>query len=379
MPNLETYDDTVGTISALGRAARELGEPGFHLRLLELVGSLLPHDTAWIVRYSPKQIPDILYTKEISDANVRYYLEAEPAATDPYFCSWCTNAAARIETMEAALPLAVDPKFYSLDFIKRLEFTDELVIFLPSIGASCVSLFFERRLDRFATAELSLIQRIFPTILDFHHAHIRSQLTGMSAVAAGLASIEESVASIFDCAGKCVFSTKKWQQLAVSLEPFRGIANASSCEEIRCQAEASTASLRVIPLDPMNSIAPGGLLLHLMDEGEFIELASDRSASTIFERLTPRERDIVGFAFEGLSTGAIAQRLGITKGSIKNCRMRIYRKFGVVSERELISKLMPISKHLMLRLSGGSMEERSAQNLLLLPASLGISDKKTGD
>jgi len=73
----------------------------------------------------------------------------------------------------------------------------------------------------------------------------------------------------------------------------------------------------------------------------------------MFGRLTPRERDILLLTLDGLSTGAIAQRLNIAKGSIKNCRLRIYRKLGVTSEREMISTMMPFARELRDLLSDG--------------------------
>jgi DNA-binding CsgD family transcriptional regulator len=51
--------------------------------------------------------------------------------------------------------------------------------------------------------------------------------------------------------------------------------------------------------------------------------------------LTPRERDIVQLILEGHPTAAIAGRLGIGRGTIKNHRKRIYDKLDITSEREL--------------------------------------------
>lgn len=73
--------------------------------------------------------------------------------------------------------------------------------------------------------------------------------------------------------------------------------------------------------------------------------SEEQQAVHIIEKLTPRERDILYLTLEGHSTGAIAQRLALAKGYIKNCRLRMYRKFDVSSEREMISLLSPIIKH----------------------------------
>jgi DNA-binding CsgD family transcriptional regulator len=51
--------------------------------------------------------------------------------------------------------------------------------------------------------------------------------------------------------------------------------------------------------------------------------------------LTRRERDIVALILSGQPSLRIAGRLGISRGTVKNHRRRIYRKLQIASEREL--------------------------------------------
>ncbi|CUH82406.1 transcriptional regulator NarL [Tritonibacter multivorans] len=53
--------------------------------------------------------------------------------------------------------------------------------------------------------------------------------------------------------------------------------------------------------------------------------------------LTPKEREIVHLSFAGFDNRAIAQRLGVTIGTVKNHKKRLYAKVDVTSERELFS------------------------------------------
>ena len=71
------------------------------------------------------------------------------------------------------------------------------------------------------------------------------------------------------------------------------------------------------------------------------DLASYQAAADILTALTPRERDILTLTMKGQATGDIAQILKISKGTIKNCKIRIYRKVDVTSERDLIKKFSP--------------------------------------
>jgi DNA-binding CsgD family transcriptional regulator len=67
--------------------------------------------------------------------------------------------------------------------------------------------------------------------------------------------------------------------------------------------------------------------------------ASPRRKPSIPEGLWPelsaRERDLVQLILAGHPTATIAQRLGITVGTTKNHRRRIYEKLDITTEREL--------------------------------------------
>jgi len=335
-------------VGPLGAVARQIGEPDFHRTLLELVGVMLPHETSWIVRYPASDEPDVLYTKDISSSIVDYYLQMRPISSDPYFCSWRANAQPRIETMAAALPLAVDRDFYTLDFMKRMEFADEVAIYLPSPDLSCVSLFLERREGRYTERDIARLRHVFPMLLDFHAAHLKALFAAMTSAAAGFGSFEDCAAAVFDRRGKLVFSTARWRAAEDRHQQVRALRHLSSCAAISEATDAASLRFNVVPLDEMNPIGPGGLLVQLAlrddDHGH-------DAALTIFEQLTPRERDIVALLLDGASTGAIAQKLGIAKGSIKNYRLRMYRKFGVTSERELIAMMMTCASELKAQLA----------------------------
>ena len=51
--------------------------------------------------------------------------------------------------------------------------------------------------------------------------------------------------------------------------------------------------------------------------------------------LTHREREIVVLTLEGHPIASIAKRLGVSRGTIKNHRLRLYQKLDITTEREL--------------------------------------------
>ena len=67
--------------------------------------------------------------------------------------------------------------------------------------------------------------------------------------------------------------------------------------------------------------------------------ASPRRQPTIpaglWPELSTRERELVQLMLAGHPTATIAERLGITVGTVKNHRRRIYEKLDITTEREL--------------------------------------------
>lgn len=58
------------------------------------------------------------------------------------------------------------------------------------------------------------------------------------------------------------------------------------------------------------------------------------------DRLTPREREIVGYILKGHSAEATGQALGVASGTVRIHRRNIYAKLGISSQRELFARFM---------------------------------------
>lgn len=58
------------------------------------------------------------------------------------------------------------------------------------------------------------------------------------------------------------------------------------------------------------------------------------------DRLTAREREIVGYVLKGHSAEATGQALGIASGTVRIHRRNIYAKLGISSQRELFARFM---------------------------------------
>lgn len=65
----------------------------------------------------------------------------------------------------------------------------------------------------------------------------------------------------------------------------------------------------------------------------------------LWPALTQRERELVQLVLAGHPTAAIAKRLGITVGTAKNHRRRIYEKLDITTERELFLQFFEFTSH----------------------------------
>jgi DNA-binding CsgD family transcriptional regulator len=80
--------------------------------------------------------------------------------------------------------------------------------------------------------------------------------------------------------------------------------------------------------------------------GSAARLASNLDGITgLWPELSARERQLVELVLAGHPSAAIAARLGITLGTVKNHRRRIYQKLDITTERELFLQYFEYRQH----------------------------------
>jgi len=57
-------------------------------------------------------------------------------------------------------------------------------------------------------------------------------------------------------------------------------------------------------------------------------------------QLSGREQDVVLLTLQGHPMIEIARKLGLSRGTVKNYRLAIYRKLDITTERELFGEYM---------------------------------------
>jgi DNA-binding CsgD family transcriptional regulator len=73
---------------------------------------------------------------------------------------------------------------------------------------------------------------------------------------------------------------------------------------------------------------------------------ANRSLPAISEPLSPRESEVVELVLQGYPNAAIARKLAISRGTVRNHRLSVYRKLDITSERELFLRYVELLSEL---------------------------------
>ena len=89
-------------------------------------------------------------------------------------------------------------------------------------------------------------------------------------------------------------------------------------------------------IDAARRLTAGEAILSVNEVFELLRLAGrlqerDSKSKRDIERLTPREREVLGALADGLSDKQIAERLSVSAGTVSNHFMNIFKKLGVHS------------------------------------------------
>ena len=333
-----------GFFARLGEAAQAIGKATFHETLLDLLGSLIAHDSVWIIRYSPNLAPEVLHTVGVSGAIVAWYRETY-SAFDPFARFWRSGGQPGVTTLGRALTPSAESELYVMVFQVIAGFADELALLLALPGGSCLALFLQRNQSRFTPEEEALARLVFPTLSGLHRAHVGRLMLELKSVADHPGLRPELPSLIVDSGGRELHANRLWRDAERRLPGLRALPARPKADGAAPIDGAPGMRLRIESFGADFPLAPSGRMYVLEDRAEPPpHAAADGAPGTadLLPPVTPRERDILALILKGQTTGEIAQTLGIGKGTIKNYRLRLYRKAGVRSERALVALFMPL-------------------------------------
>lgn len=324
----------------LGEVAASIGTAEFHRQLLVLFGKCIDNDSAWIIRYSRLAPPDVLYTSGVPAEIVDFY-NKKCLDVDPFSKHWRETGASGVLTLAELANTSPESIIYAKIFRPAARISDEIGMFFPTVGHCCFGLFLERERGCFSKADVQRAQLIFPALEGLHRSHLRQLFGNLRRnVSSDLDVLIKRPTLILDRHKVEVFSNGSWEQAVAADDSIGPILEMLLQSGSNRTLYTRDFLLKSDTFDRDFPIAPGGRIFVLENKRSADEGHGDYvMAAELLQSLTPRERDILFLIMKGQSTGQIAQSLELTKGTIKNCKLRIYRKADVTSERYLVKKL----------------------------------------
>jgi DNA-binding CsgD family transcriptional regulator len=324
--------------AAFGFAAANILSPDFHTYLLRAAASLVPHDLLSIIRYSRVAAPDFFVREDYTPEFVDLY-NREFYRYDPYYRYWKEGGEPGIKPMSRILTEMKLRERYMNAVLAEAHISDEIGILLPPIGGGCLALFIDLTSGKFSRADIARLEEAYPLIAGLQEAHVASLRSGIwsesDEVGNGLPAARPT--RILDRDHIEVCQNPAWQYLlaregqqltqAVDSLPRAGAGQVTFHGDLVLHRAALPAGFGLAPGGWIEMVEPQGRSPRHPDHFELPpELA---------EKLTPREVDIVRLILQGYPSTSIADKLGVSRGTIKNHRLRLYEKLDITTEREI--------------------------------------------
>ncbi len=334
----ERYALTVGkaAMEALGRAAGSIGLDGFYQALLEALGCCLAHDLAAVMRYSPFSQPDLLLGTDYGpDFSLNYANSLY--RYDPFYRYWTEITRPGVITLADVVTTEADQQHYVSAILSDVSVTDEIVLFLPPVGRSSIALFLDRRGGTYSSVDISRAKILYDLIAGLHTAHVNAVFGSARPGHAGMGTLmpDRWPTRVLDRGGDEISRNCAWSVydkehggvLAQALPQLAIAGRAPLAAGLILHRTALPTTFHLAPCGSVETIEPLGL--------SPIAPSKITIPDRLGRLLSRREQDIVGLMLRGYPTKLIAGRLGLTQGTIKNYRRRIYDKLDVTTEREV--------------------------------------------
>jgi DNA-binding CsgD family transcriptional regulator len=332
-PSLRLTDP--GWLAALGKVAGAIGSDEFPALLLKLFAGLIRHDMSMVVRYARFSAPDHLVCEGLPQHFVDLYA-ASYYRFDPFYSYWQKRERAGVMTFRELAPAGMNHSAYRRVFQRQAGIADELGMFLPGVGRSSIALFVERSRGRFNQREIDLARDVYPAIAGLYRAHLARVFADLGSGVGANAQAPRRPTLLVDRQGRRVYASDAWRALESRNREIAAAVAGLAGHAGKTATLPDGQMLHVARLDGDFPLAPGGLIYAVETVGLAPSRLGPREMVARFaSELTPRERDIVQLVVEGYPSAAIAQRLGISRGTVKNHRRRLYEKLDITSEREL--------------------------------------------
>jgi DNA-binding CsgD family transcriptional regulator len=326
-----------------------VGKTRFYRTVAEQLGPIFGCKKHLVIRYQHTAPPVLLANNFMSRTNREFYIE-QLCPLHPLQDLTHSGSGPRVCTLRTMRgPQRAEECRNEL--FKRAYVFDELAIVLPLFEGSFIAVCFEHETLEIGSRSVALAHQIHPFIERAHRLHLERCLPPRAFAA--LAGHCVPVLVIADNAP--VYKNGAW----VEMERSPYAADIESCVRLGNLGKNVPIGAMVLHghrLGSDNPICSDGLVYFIERQAPTptLDINSVLLAAAVEYKLSARERDLFQMALQGRDTRAIADRLCLSVGTVKNYKQRLYAKLNIRSEREMASLLI----RFLLRAESGRVTQR---------------------
>ena len=332
--------NTSAFFKMVGDIARSTGQDDFYEKLVSLPATVMGSYRYLVIRYSRYSIPDIIVNNALTNDATESYRQGL-YRLDPILRLTQSGFMSGVVTL-ANLRLADDSNKYFDEIFRSATIFDELTILIRAPGKICLALCIDRSSHTFTDEEVQQIELLLPMLEGLNHAHLDQCFEKVLSHNAGQAMdaatkmnnhpvmvLDRDSAEIWENSAWSKFAEQHPTQLSKIIHKNRdnGVVSLGQGNVLHWEKTSNNFAL-----------APGGKICMIERRsagylGKSLEILLS-SFSTKF-KLTTREQEIIKLAVRGYPNQLISKKLGISAGTVRNHKYRLYYKLNITSEREL--------------------------------------------
>lgn len=338
-PSSNNVADTL--FDNLAAVTNAVGTPEFYNTAASCVATMLDSQRYLVIRYAKYSKPEFLVNTAMNEDAVSDYLSSF-YRIDPLLRMVRTGARQQVLTFDQLKKSGTDTLFYD-ELFRSAQILDELVLLLPTVGGIWTAITVDRSSTLFCEAEINRAWRIFPLIEQLHALHTDRCVFSWN----GTYLDDSRIAFMMvDGEGNTAFRNSLWtDSVSKTLEEqFRNLSKdrASGMETVDGDLVVHWETL-----DQQNAVAPGGKAFLLEEPSAgYLDLGEEDLVQqfAVQYRLTPRETQIIEYILQGHPPALIAENIGVSVGTVRNHKHRLYYKLDITTERELFCMFFDLMK-----------------------------------
>jgi DNA-binding CsgD family transcriptional regulator len=333
MGKLVPLEDSLSAdeLALTAKVIAAVGTTNFYDRVLSLLDERIQCERRLVMKYSRFAMPEIVLNSSLDSFAVETYMSGL-YRLDPLMRLVANDTIRPVVTFQEIRLVDHENAFYDEIFRAGLIY-DELAISFPTVGGSYVVLCFDRDSTDFSSHETNWARLLYPILRQTHDLHVNTaMLNGLNSLfgrdRVGILTLADD--------DKIVHRNDAWTRLSNNVPDERIIALTLARPE-RSPTEIGSRVGHWEYLQPRGApTCYRALFLEERSAGYIDQdIKTALGAFSIAFRLSPRETQLLEKMMRGYPTGYISSKLGLTAGTIKNYKRRLYEKLDVKNEREI--------------------------------------------